>query len=218
MFKELFIEWKKREIHKNSVFIEDGIIDVDYWNQSKVKTLFLLKEAYSPKNVGFDLCSLVRQWLIDDNIPRKGGTWPNIARWSYGIKHTIYSGATKQFPDRRQERLALREVAVVNIKKSCGKRSSKREDLISYIDSDFDLLMKQINLIRPNVVVCANTFGLIKSNLLEDIKKISDRVYWHRRLECFFVDFWHPAAIFPHQLTYHALCSLVAPIKLNIEH
>lgn len=43
---ELFDEWKKSEQHVGKRFIEDGIIDDDKRNKSKLKVMFLLKEAY----------------------------------------------------------------------------------------------------------------------------------------------------------------------------
>lgn len=42
---DLFNEWKNKDIHKNQVFISDGVVCPKIWFNSTKRPLFLLKEA-----------------------------------------------------------------------------------------------------------------------------------------------------------------------------
>jgi len=201
--QKLFDEWKKREIHKNSLFITDGANDVSLWESSGFRVLFLLKEAYDSENTKG--C-----WSLPSYIQRRkaaGRTFKPLGQWAYGIQGIKIDGEVRDFLEGgKQINDALMSSAVINLKKSQGRKSSSNENLSEYIESDWDLLEKQMTMLAPHIIICGKTFPLIKDKL-KGVKKISDRVYQYR--EFIFVDFWHPANRASNLMNYYALNALV---------
>ncbi|SHE98496.1 hypothetical protein SAMN02745148_01517 [Modicisalibacter ilicicola DSM 19980] len=200
---ELFDEWRLRDHHKDHLFISDGIIDQVQWNNSPVKILFLLKEAYdSVKTEGtWDLCGLVKRLGVS------GRTFKPMAQWAYGVSAVKSTSTIVPFKGSGEPLdKALRSSAVINIKKSQGKKKSSSTNLISYVDRDWDLIEKQIQTIKPDVVICGKTWPMISSRL-ESVEKVSDRVYRSGGIQ--YIDFWHPANRASNKMNYYSLCALV---------
>lgn len=211
--ENLLEKWARRQIHKNKPFIKDGIIDPSKWKNAKRKVLFLLKEAYNAENPkdSWDLRYIIREKWGEE--PRYK-LWKTIALWAYAVQN-INNCKIPLFPDqemlRKEVNKAFFASAVVNIKKSSGEPSSEAENLARYIDSDSDLIFKQIKIINPDIIVCGNIWDLIK-HIWPDNKQISDMIY--RNNDFIFIDFWHPANRFPHKLNYYALCSIIHISKI----
>lgn len=199
----LFEEWKKRDIHCGRLFISDGANDEKLWIESDFKVLFLLKEAYDSNKID-------GTWHLPSLIQRKkatGRTFKPIGQWAYGIKKIRTNNNIEDFLDNGKEiNDALMSSAIINIKKSQGKKSSNEKDLIKYVESDWDLIEKQINLLNPNIIVCGKTWHLIRKNL-EHKEKVSDRVY--KSGDLIFVDYWHPANRSSNIMNYYSLCALI---------
>mgnify|MGYP000093574222 CR=1 FL=1 len=200
---ELFNDWKKRDVHKDSLFISDGVNNDELWKESDFRILFLLKEAYDSKRT-------TGSWHLPNYIKKRkaaGRTFKPLGQWAYGIQKIKSTGNIEDFLDHGKEiHDALMSSAVVNIKKSQGKKRSSDGDLMKYIKSDWDLLEQQITILNPNIIVCGKTFHLIKKQLKGAIK-ISDRIY--RYNDFIFVDFWHPANRASNLMNYYALNALV---------
>ncbi len=215
MNSELFERWRKRPLHKKQSFVKDGKLCPEKWDsRSSGKTLFLLKEAYDNQGRGqdwWDLSQMIQEW----DRPY-GRMWWTLAYWSYGVKNLINNrGQIMPFPteESKWKKAAenLYESAVVNIKKSGGKKTSDWEDLKKYAEEDSDLIWEQICDINPRLVVCGGTWSIIKDYLPTPPKKEHDRlgdmVYdVNGRV---FIDFWHPANRYPNAMNYYTLCSLI---------
>ena len=200
---EHFEEWRLRDHHKDHLFISDGIIDTEQWRNSSVKILFLLKEAYdSEKTEGeWDLCKLVRRRGVS------GRTFKPMAQWAYGVSAVKSTGTIVPFKGSGEPLdEALKSSAVMNLKKSQGKKKSSGADLGFYVDRDWDLINKQIQTITPDVVICGKTWPMI-SGFLEGVEKVSDRIYRSGGIQ--YIDFWHPANRASNKMNYYALCALV---------
>src|SRR5262245_56238119 len=122
----LLDELKARAWHKASAFVRDGIIDLERWNISKPKLLFLLKEAHSrPGEPDWDF----RKWVKQQGGPRGPMGWA-MARFAHVVadlgKETVapYGDLLAGHNECREAFLAS---AVVNIKKSHGTTSSSDE-------------------------------------------------------------------------------------------
>ena len=204
MDQKLLNNWKKRPIHRGELFISDGIIDKSIWDASKVKSLFLLKEAYdSEPNEDWDLCDLIKnEWKGP-----KYKLWWTVSQWAYGISQIKEGNFPPFTEDRDLLKHALFSSAVINIKKSGGNSKSDDSDLILYLESDWDLIEKQIIEVNPDIVVCGNTWSLIERKI-QNPEKISDLVY--SAMGFHFVDFWHPANFYPNKLNYYSLCATVS--------
>ena len=69
------------------------------------------------------------------------------------------------------------------------------------------MLLDQIDGINPDIIICGNTFGILRS-CLSDVKKVSIHAYKdsEKRL---FVDFWHPSNRSPRIMNCYTLRELV---------
>ena len=200
---DLFDEWKDKDNHKGKLFIKDGIVDKKKWSESKSKILFLLKEAYhSEQSSGV--------WDVTAFIKKKGvwgRTYKPMAQWAYGVNGVFVKNRILPFESSGNDvKDSLLSSAVVNIKKSNGKKASSDKDLSEYVDKDWDLIHKQIRDISPKIVICGSTFGLIKDKLL-GLKKISDMAYLVDGVV--YINFWHPSNRASNRMNYYALCSVV---------
>lgn len=182
--------------------MRDGIIDPARWHRAPRRILFLLKEAYRSDGGGdFDLCELVR----DAWKGPKYRLWHNLARWACGIQRST-AGSLPPFPEAADDLTeALLGSAVVNIKKSDGRSRSADEDLAQYAHDDGELLVRQIQMIDPEIVICGNTWRHYRS--LCEHRKLGDMVYQTNGTP--FVDFWHPAQQVHKKLSYYALLGAV---------
>jgi len=208
----LFDKWKNRSSHKEKLFITDGIIDTELWKKSSDQTMFLLKEAYDSKRVegSWDLPSLIRKRGVS------GRTFKPMAQWAWGIHKVLQDGVISPYIQNSKDvKHALLSSAIVNIKKSGGKKSSGSKNLRKYVDEDWDLLSEQVKEISPKIIVCGNTWSLISEKLTYE--KISDRCYICD--EIIYVDFWHPSNRASNLMNYYALCAIIqiAKKKLNVE-
>lgn len=209
---KLFSEWKNRESHKGKLFITDGIIDDNNWANSETKVLFLLKEAYDSKRVegSWDLTALIRRKKVS------GRTFKPMAQWAYGVQCVLKKHEISPFKEEGDDiTLALLSSAVVNLKKSSGKNKSNSENLSIYVDEDWDLISKQIQIIKPKIIICGNTWPLISKKIFS--QKISDRAYLSDGT--IYINYWHPSNRASNLMNYYSLCALIqmAMRQLNFE-
>jgi hypothetical protein len=110
---------KKREHHFGKLFITDVIINKTLWNSSKIKILYILKEAYESdpdEKIGWDLCA----WLDCGLKTRKKKMWWTLAQLSYGINKLIETNEVAMFDEKFKNNDTLVDAflgsAVINIK------------------------------------------------------------------------------------------------------
>ncbi len=215
-----FNEWKQRELHKGNFFITDGIIDKQRWESSKVKILYILKEAYvsDPRETQeWDLCNHLTKGLTE----LKKKMWWTLSQWSYGINKLVETNEILQFNEGFKNDDDFNEAflssAIINIKKSAGKRTSKKSDLSLYVENDWDLISKQIEEINPDLIVCGATWPIIEKHLKAqdflDFEKCACSEWLYQRDKYYFVDFWHPANQYPNKLNYY---SLLTALKFSV--
>lgn len=104
---------------------------------------------------------------------------------------------------------AVRQTAVVNVKKSNGLAESEGEDLWKYVHADKDLLKKEIELINPDIILCGYTFGMLSEVLGDELEMdgTADTMYafWKNKL---IIDYYHPACHYPNRVNYYALMTI----------
>ncbi|WP_201571024.1 hypothetical protein [Psychrobacter nivimaris] len=198
----LFGDWKNRESHRGKLFITDGVIDKELWDNSQNRVLFLLKEAYDSKRVegSWDLPALIRREKVS------GRTFKPMAQWAYGIHGLMDNKGIIPFQeDGPDVKLALLSSSIINLKKSSGAKKSSSKNLARYVEEDWDLISEQIAIIQPKIVICGNTWCLIRTKISH--QKISDRAYLSGSV--LYIDYWHPANRASNKMNYYALCALV---------
>ena len=186
--KALMEKWQKKHDALTNGFAEDGIVSPDKWfdlPSNEERIMILLKEAYAKEDANSEkkLIWSEADWLahepcmVDCHKDCKtctitGGTFNAVAEWVYGIinasdgelkEYDNWLGVqSRKMKDYRFVRDALlSRIAVVNIKKSSGARSSDRNNIMSYAESDKELLKEQIKLIKPTVIVCGGTYEML---------------------------------------------------------
>ena len=208
MLSELFTTWKSTEPHKtNGNFIDDGIIDQNWWNACQTKVLFILREAYDldPNSHGFNLCEYVQEHKYP------GQTWTKLGHWAYLLQN-LQNDKRKEFDNRLHADLyreALLSSAVMNIKKSGGKKHTDMKEIIQLAQHDQVFLSQEIELIDPDIILCGGVYGSIK-HIWENqsaFKHLTKRVHsWGNRL---IIDYWHPATQWPYEILYYGLMGML---------
>lgn len=170
--------------HKNNVFMEDGIVCPETWfkESDKPKILLLLKEAYTTQKKDAPLV----EWLNDDDSRLeviRSRTWGPVSQWVYGIHNTTVDKKA-DFEDYVEveglENQYVREIAVVNIKKSQGTSLSSPRQLKAYAEADSDYLKAQIELINPDIIISGHVGGYFNTIFKEDKIKTAKNVWWHK--------------------------------------
>ena len=148
--------------------------------------------------------------------------WGVVAEWTYGIRNTTMNtmaGKPNLSPEEKTE--LLKEIAIINVKKSNGTVQSDYSDLLEYVQKDRDLLCRELELLCPNVIVCGNNSSLLRvlyGATVTDRGRVADdgRIdYSFMRAHGFafigntiILDFYHPANQYPSMMNYYTVCSL----------
>lgn len=223
--KELFVLWENKDPqtvtyeikgtehkvtidHANNKFIEDGIVNPDVWSSGQYKRiLYVLKEAYTGDDEGFDLAG----WLSTSPDYRM---WNRVARWTYGIQNTTASRIQKYIANPEEEiyKQSFNQIAIMNLKKSSGESESVYEEIDAYAKADKEELIKEFELIDPDIVVCGSTFGTLINKVFEtSVNKVNDNWAYYMEIagkERLFIDYYHPANHWPDLVNYYAVVNL----------
>ena len=141
----LMNEWRRKYI--NQAFIEDGIVHFPTWEKQEKKILILLKEAYNSESIIKDLF---------ENEPFHN-IWQTTARYIKALELTKSNYLPTLEEVNNYEPQILQKIAILNIKKADGKNISDYKELKSIAADDIELIKKQINLIKPNIIICGGT-------------------------------------------------------------
>lgn len=129
----------------------DGAIDLERYSSSPLRILWLLKEA-----VGDYGADRYDNQLVDANIKNHSfcSTLRVIAYTSYGILMRkrlwseipgLYNGAAE----------VLREIAIINVKKTMGEvSSSNNRQIVRAFEENKALLQRQIDFYNPDILIC----------------------------------------------------------------
>lgn len=213
---ELFDKWKNKPEkdginHIGNTFVSDGIVNPETWFSNEIRPLFLLKEAYSEGET--DDWDLINEWLKTDNS--LGLTWRRVSQWTYGVLETT----TDSIPAFKKSSVYgkgknewLNQIAVMNIKKSNGKKESEETDLMKYAKNDREQLFDQLKITSPTVIICGNTLKYLGTITGQKIKtKRNDNWYYEIELDgkkIMVLDYFHPANQYPDLLNFYGLVSI----------
>lgn len=159
----------KKQNTDEAKLMMDGIVDVNEYEKSNPKILWILKEPYDHDDGG--------GWSITDDfikhpdflkekIGRAFKTWHSIIYTTYSIFNNCISYDDMDFirnkPDMAE---VLRKVAYINIQKlAAGSVSSEREMASAY-DRNREILHEQLKLFNPDIVIGGNTLHHFQNDL-----------------------------------------------------
>lgn len=168
-------------------FIWDGPANWDLYEASYPRILCLVKESrngYHPST---------------PNQKTNTKFMRNLARWSYLIRESFQSSNEPAMPSNSDLPETNDNLAIVEVKKINEERKfSNSNDLMKYAIGDREFLKRQLDILNPQVVLCANTLeyydAIYDWTYLADKKLISNG-----NTSCWLTDnrlvigFYHPS-------------------------
>lgn len=162
--------WKEET--KDS-FHYDGFINYEKYKTAKQRILFVFKEPNKPEKC---VCSQTCWYneFIEKNENGSSKMREKVARMAYDL---LYVSADEDDihalskPKDEEIKIALEQVAVMNIKKSGGGKTCDMEELRKYYSEWNDKILEEIRIIAPDLIIwCA---GIpIKSEIMALCKNI----------------------------------------------
>ncbi len=187
----------------NTYPICDGVLDPERFLSAKYKVLWILKEPYDDfdeKGVAFG-----GGWHLKDAILPKttfgeftGGrrTFLPMIYTCWGILNDFC--LWKDMKDVNQDPTmleALKSVAYINVKKLPGLKASHYKTVNAAYESTKPILLKQIELINPNIIIGGSTLGYFKDELGLSQKDAirHGRLNYFLKDDKIFIETYHPA-------------------------
>jgi hypothetical protein len=190
MDNEVKIHYAKMGI-KESGYVNDGAINREEYFNSQIKILWILKEPYSGQG---------NEMLNDLNENRAAGkktdsqsTWHPLIYISHGILNGFIN--YDQMPNIAEDKSIskiLRKISFINVKKNPGKSRSKNNDIAKAYQENKELLSKQIETLKPDIIIGANTMQYFVNDL-KLTEKFKD-YHWIKDGQLY-IKTYHPAQI-----------------------
>ena len=139
--------------------VTDGSVDVDRYAASRPRILWILKEPWEELSEG----EKGGGWSVSKHVAAKGitknrGALPMMAYVSYSIANGFpgyddmpWAASSAEVAD------SLKRIAIVNIKKSPGKKTSYPPEIARHYARNRSLLLRQIKILRPEIIIGGNT-------------------------------------------------------------
>lgn len=115
----------------------------------------------------------------------------------------------------------LRQIAVVNIKKSNGVSNSSMEQINQYAEYDRLQLRRELELIVPTVIVCGYTISslnIIMEKNIKDYQQTNPNLYYFMELnghDVVVLDYYHPSNRYPAILNYYGLMGIYQQVLIQ---
>ncbi len=218
---ELFDYWSKESelhpINNDRCFVKDGLmlknsdlnIDIEEaWDKIQKKVMFIAKDQNQSDNPTERYDQDSRTWLKDrKDVQELQGKnikfWGNIAILLWGLYKTDsqnpwwYDEVMQHF-DEVKLFFNTYPFAFIESKKQPGGPGLKSNVLKKYLDRDRDLLFKEIDILKPNMIVCFHhhIYGTVISKFPQDelIGIGEDHpIKYHPRTDTFIFCSYHPS-------------------------
>lgn len=150
--------------------VQDGVFNYEGYLKSKIKVLWIMKEPYDETN------GKGGGWHFSDTkvykaleFGRSSTTWHPIIYASYGILNDFLPFEKMGRISKHNKDVAkvLSHIGYINIQKlpSLTREKSKYSVLYEAFQSTKHLFDLQMNLLQPDVIICASTMPIIFQHL-----------------------------------------------------
>ncbi len=176
LINDLNLEIRERiSDFENEIFpIFDGVLNASkYFNRDAIRIAWLMKEAYDDEREGG--WSIPELYMNDYgkfyNSLVKGDsktTWQPAIYVSYGIINGFAEWDDIPFIRNSPEIVkSLDNVAWINIQKLPSETREKtyKVNIINSYKKNKEILFKQLELCKPDIIICANTLSIILNDL-----------------------------------------------------
>lgn len=199
---KLFEEWENSVPNYKGRFVKDGIInESNYW-QSRPRILFVVKEPNDPEQTSWDLAQILNQYCTGNFSIR-------LSEWAYGISNNFPSPSAMTGQSALHE--ALKATAVINLKKTGGYSSSNMDEIASHTMQNKVYLLRQIELIAPELIIGGVGQTRIWNLLFDDIqlRRCDYDVLVGKWNNIKIIDYYHPGYRIPRAMSYSLLQNIV---------
>lgn len=148
--------------------IPDGVYDIDGYYKSTPRIMWILKEPYDDLDATGN--PIGGGWILNDAFDNedawKNKTWQPIIYISHGIKNCRHWNDMDWIHDDKSMVDRLKEIAYINLSKM-PNRTDSNDDFVfeEYKRYWKDIVNKQIEVYKPNVIICGNTYWMIRDYL-----------------------------------------------------
>jgi len=206
----LLDSWEEKFPTDKWHFNRDGIVSAEHWNQADVKVLFVLKETNKAKQ---DVVKAINNALVKKSSGWwKGKVLSRVGRWAFGLAN--YSGEVPSFNDAKAHgKDATWGIAYMNMRKTAGGASTNKKSFDSHVKEYAPYIRRQIELIKPDVVVLGGTYKPVKAHVFPELNHVCKRIHQHD--DMVFINVHHPAARANASGIYHQLMDSYHNYKTN---
>lgn len=175
--------------------MNDGIVNIDEYYDSTIRIMWILKEPYD-KNENGHSGGWSMTNALDNGKLGKGKdskTWNRIVCSSFGILNNFERlGKVVELNEKQKVREIIKKIAFVNVKKIPGDTTTSAKTLTNAYKQNKEILLKQIDTYRPDIIIGGKTLHLFKKDL--NVKKENELEAGHFFLKNqLFINTLHPA-------------------------
>lgn len=186
--EKLFDQWVSinPEEYKGK-FKKDGIICEDKFEKQKTKILFICKEGNKSKSEKSAKEGDYRSWWNEEAL--YGMFSIRIGSWAYGLLNGLED--IQNLSDQEIKE-GLQSIAFMNLKKTAGEHISNFTAIKKCIQKDKDLIIKQINIIEPDIIIGGISWEPLWFELFDKIEEIKPNLF--KSNNKLIVHFYHPSS------------------------
>lgn len=153
---------------KNIAPIYDGVADIDSYLETSPKVLWLMKEPYD--EVDDSGCPCGGGWNLPVDCFKKDDAWKNptwqpIIYAMYGVQNCLRWHEMNYIRDDKSMADVLQTIAYVNLNKMPNKSVSSDDEITAAYGIWRLVILRQIEVLNPDVIVCGGTFSYIRNDL-----------------------------------------------------
>ena len=184
----LFQSWRT----SRPAFAADGVVSEQGYHASSPSIVVILKEVNDPDGGNWDL----RQFLRDG-----ARSQTSVARWVYGIRNRGQDDDWRNQYEEISEEFrveVLRSICVINLNKSPGTHTTKKEVLNKVANEDAVRIQSQYAIYNLDLTICGGTGDLFRTVVGHEHLEWSQTrrgIWWYQRApEKIVIAYSHPAA------------------------
>lgn len=175
----------------------DGVVNEELFLNGKPKILWILKEPWEKlengqSGGGWDLVKK----LLHEGWHSNKGSYAIMAYVSYSILNGFkkYSDIPYVSEDANVGN-SMKYISYINVKKFPGSTTSNMDEISEYYLEFKDILVKQIDLINPDIVIGGNTLQLFFDDLklkADNFNKETWSAWWYKNNNRLYIHSYHP--------------------------
>lgn len=217
----LFGSWKEIVYAQTSaIFVSDGIVDEHEWEKAPVKVLYLLKEVNGAEKEWDERDYLAKYNEKQDYIDTHSPTIDVLTKWQYGIsqgRRQTWSCVEKEACQRDMQTQLLRQICLVNIKKTAGGGLVDWDKFDAYFKQEVNRrnLKEQLSYYKPDIVICGGTAWYLCQVMgwnYQNWAQTSRGVRYYKTGGTTYVDFCHPNNRGPKNMIYFGLLDALSEL------